>query len=475
MRDIVLWSGIFTPSPPKQQQLSTANFVLPQLQRPMASYQLAHWLRANRFSVQVVEFVQLLSPQELIELTEPYVTSKTVAIGLSTVFWPTNGEIPPNVLIALDYFRSKYPNLKVIAGGGRVTREEYTSLDLDQVFLHEAEDSLLKWMQEQKMKLSLPNARFDITHLNHRFSVDDVILESESLPIELGRGCIFKCKFCNYINIGKKKHTYQRQFDLIVDEMKFNKDAFGTTNYIFLDDTCNEDPDKVRNLSTLPDRLGFNIGWVGYLRADLIWSSDEAPELLLQSGLSSAYFGLESLHPQASALIGKGWCGKHARDFIPHLYHNLWHGKVNMFSNFILGLPHETEDSFRQTLEWCKQTDVGHFNFFPLVLKHSHEAEATKSEFDKNSAAYGYDVGPNGDWSNNKMSFQGCAKIASEFNAVLAPNNRVSGFATSNYLNLGLTLEEIQRLKVIDGIKIIRERMDAFKSRYVSKYKEMIK
>jgi radical SAM superfamily enzyme YgiQ (UPF0313 family) len=45
------------------------------------------------------------------------------------------------------------------------------------------------------------------------------VLHGETLPIELARGCIFKCKFCSYPLLGKKKGTYLRDFSQVKDEM----------------------------------------------------------------------------------------------------------------------------------------------------------------------------------------------------------------------------------------------------------------
>lgn len=468
MANIVFWSGIFSPA--------TADFSFrgTHKQRPIGTYQLSWWLRHHRFSSQVVEFLQLLTTKELIDLTEPFIKSDTLAIGVSTVFWATDGTVPQNITEAIDYFRTKYPKLKIIAGGNRSSRPEYEFLKFDKVFEFEAENSLLLYLQELKHSMRLPNLNFDITQLEHRFTERDVILENETLPIELGRGCIFKCKFCNYINIGKKKHTYQRNFDLIIDEMKYNKDHFNTTNYIFLDDTVNEDMDKVRNLSTFSKRLGFDIGWIGYLRADLIYRYTESPELLKQSGLLSPYFGLETFHPRAATSIGKGWNGKKAKDWIPILYNDLWNKEINIFGNFILGLPYESKESWVETLKWCNEHPYGTWNFYPLVLKVHHEDSALKSEFDKNYADYGYEVYQNNSWKRGDIDFRSALTYGMEYNRKLFEKNRPAGFAIANLLNLGYSYDQIKDKRLKD-LANARDRALGFKQRYIEKYQEIIK
>ena len=57
-----------------------------------------------------------------------------------------------------------------------------------------------------------------------RFEKNDFILPGESLPLELSRGCIFKCRFCQYPNIGKDKDDLELELidfgleDIILDE-----------------------------------------------------------------------------------------------------------------------------------------------------------------------------------------------------------------------------------------------------------------
>ena len=141
-----------------------------------------------------------------------------------------------------------------------------------------------------------PNVKFDITTSDHRFDDADCILPNEVLPIELGRGCMFKCKFCSTPNKGKRKSTYQRNYQNILDEIQWNKEQFGVTRYNFLDDTVNEDPIKLLNLSKIKEHLGFGIIWNGYIRADLIWSNQKTAEYLIDSGMRTCYMGIETFN-----------------------------------------------------------------------------------------------------------------------------------------------------------------------------------
>lgn len=356
MRHIVFLNGIW----PNRSETPGSNFT-----RAISCYQLKHWLSHFNFKSQIIDFCQLLTSDEIFRLLEQFVSPKTLAIGISTTFWPTDKIIPANLLDVINRAREKWPHLKIISGGAR---KPWNPELFDKHFIGESENQLVEWCQHLTGKSSLLNKKFNIVNLNHRFDDTDAILENEALPIELGRGCIFKCKFCSHHNLGKAKFTYQRDFNLILDEMRHNYENFGTTKYMFLDDTVNEDLDKIKNLSTVSNTLGINLEWTGYLRADLVWSKSESAELLLESGLRSCFFGIETFHPAAGKSIDKGWGSKHGKEYIPKLYNDIWNKKINIHVNLIAGLPYETMDSLHESLRWCKENDIGYHRFVPLTL-----------------------------------------------------------------------------------------------------------
>jgi hypothetical protein len=441
----------------------------------MAAYQLAWWLRRHRISAQVIEYVQLLTTAELIELSEPFISEKTLAIALPLPFWPPDGSIPTMIAGAIRYFREKYPKLEVVVGGGRPDRSEYRDAPFTKRFPSGyAEDGFLKWCQEKKSGVAMLNPLFDITRLDHRFIKEDVIMPGEVLPLELGRGCIFRCKFCNYPNIGKKKSTYQRHFDCIVDEMRWNQEQFGTTQYMLLDDTVNEDVEKVKNLGTLPKVLGFKPGWVGYLRADLIHRFPETADHLRESGLVSCFFGLESLHPEASKSIGKAWSGKHAKQYIPHLHKNIWGGDINMWCNYIIGLPGEPMSSYFETLRWCKENPVGFHNFYELIIKPHFEHDDIKSVIDKDPAAHGYTITDEntGAWKGHGTTSEAARMLAGKFNTTLEPLNRPAGYETAQFLNCGLTIERLRVTPRPVAYRIM-ESSASFKARYLKEFRKV--
>jgi len=448
MANIIFWSSIF----PLQKT------------RPIGCYQLAHHLRKNGITAQVIDFCGLFSPTELVDLTQKFIDKSTIALGISTSFWTQNLCYLEN---HLRIFKDKFPNIKIIVGGPRANNPVWAGL-ADHIFVGEAENQLTYFISEtlllDKSKINL----FDITKLDHRFIKEDCILPGEVLPIELGRGCIFKCKFCSHHNLGKPKFTYQRQFSLIEEEIRYNFDMFQTTHYLFLDDTVNEDLEKIQALTIINNKMQYQLNWNGYLRADLIWSNKGSDQILLESGLQSCFFGIESFHPKASSVIGKGWSGKHAKDFLPQLYEILWHKDVSIWNNFIVGLPYETEQDIDQSVDWCLNNTFGMNRFVGLNLYTNKEFSGTQSEFTKNYTLYGYRIKENGEFYNEHWNSNSIHEKLLEIGNTLAQKNKLSSWLLFDAYNI--TRENLSYLKTQKlNYPILKKLLDMKKN-----YKQML-
>ena len=143
-------------------------------------------------------------------------------------------------------------------------------------------------------------------------------------------------------------------------------------------------------------------------------------EKLQESGLEACFFGLESLHPVASQAVGKGWSGKSAKEYIPHLLHNIWKDRVNVTTGFIAGLPGEDADSLRDTLTWVNDNDIMTFwlglgiSSPASLAAGSMDGVAFYSEFERNAEQYSYKFDDAGWWYNDLWTHHSAQKFAME-------------------------------------------------------------
>jgi radical SAM superfamily enzyme YgiQ (UPF0313 family) len=454
--------------------LLLTNVSSPIWQRSIGAYQIADHCRKFDISCQIIDFTDLFKVEELENLLNLCIDGDSLAIGVSTTFYAnknskgkfisadrrTKQSLPDNITSLLVNFKKKYPKLKIIAGGANSYQLEDHDL-FDTVFHGYSDQAVVDYLLSLKglaSKKIFPKKKnttiidgktsdFDIKTLNHKWSEQDCILPGETLPIEISRGCIFKCTFCAYPLNGKKKLDYLRDPELIKEELIYNYEKFGVTNYYFTDDTFNDSTTKLEQLHKVITSLPFKIKFVTYLRLDLLYAHKEQINLLKEMGLGSAFFGIETLNHSSGKIIGKGMKPEIIKKFLLELYYNHWEEEIPITCSFIVGLPGETIESVNSTREWCKTTPINDL-WFPLYIgKHSYY----KSEFDKNYDQYGYRLDQDDNWFTEDMNYHQALELSESFNSEgLYNDNTPSTWFLFALLSYGFTIDELKNTKLKD-------------------------
>ena len=450
------------------------NVASPIWQRAIGAYQIASHCRTLGITCQVIDFTNLFRINELEHIFDSCIDNSTLALGISTTFFYNtdtqerfisakrdfNQVLPDNIRDLIIKIKQKWPKLKIIGGGAN--SYQIVGDNLFDVVIHGYSEQItaeyLQGLDGVIQKRVWPRvgtqeiidggtAHFDITQLDHRWDESDCILPNETLPIEISRGCIFKCSFCSYPLNGKKKFDYLRDPELIKEEILSNYEKFGTTNYFFTDDTFNDSTLKLEKLHRALTSLPFKIKFVTYLRLDLLHAHQEQVEMLKDMGLGSAFFGIETLNHASGKAVGKGMKPTLIKDFLLDLYYHRWHEQVPITCSFIVGLPHETIDSVKQTHEWCQNSPLNDL-WFPLFIKtKSH----FKSEFDLNYEKYGYKLDSEGNWYNDIMTYNDALTIAEDFNKKgLYEDNTPSSWFLFGLLSYGYSINELKNQKLQD-------------------------
>jgi len=389
--------------------------------RTLGPYKLAHALRKIGISTVVIDHVRWLDDNTLTQLLDKFVTDDTLCIGISTTFIYQQFDtpvFPPGLQTAIEKLAQKFPRAKIVLGGPYTQRfkvEVHPSFtkEIDAIFEEYSEDTFVDYIRsikESNITLMPPFThelwngkgvlcfkkpkieRFNIETSAFRFVDDDVIMPNETLPLEVSRGCIFKCKFCNHLLLGRGKLDYLRDFELLKDELMHNYEKWGITNYYIICDTFNDTEYKMKAWYDMVASLPFKIKYTSYLRADLLDKFPDVPYMLQESGLLAGFHGIESLGEQASGIIGKGWSGKSAREYIPKLYHDIWNKKVAQTLSFIVGLTGDTRESLLDTAHWFVDNDLYNITWSSLGLSNLGAVPGRHaSEFEKNATKYGYE------------------------------------------------------------------------------------
>lgn len=450
--------------------------------RTIGPYKVAYWLRKHNYTSQVVDFIDFL-PSDIVEkLTRKFITNETKVLAISTTFLAlavhthSNGRkywISESNLDILKRIKQDFPNIKIVLGGYKseklaglgvvdATVMSYTTAS-EEIFLEymnhlttgsEPPESVECWWDPNKRPVynKARNPIYNIEVDDFKWSKQDGIMPGEPLPLDISRGCIFACKFCQYPHLGKKKLDYIRGMEFLKEEILYNYENFGTTSYYIIDDTFNDTETKMKAFYDMTQTLPFKINYASYIRADLVYRFPDTAHYLKESGLYGAFFGLESLHPSASNIVGKAWSGKHAREFIPELYHNIWDHHVPIHTNFIVGITGETIESVDSTADWFIQNDLHSITFERLGLNGPDDGPvwSIKSEFDKNSSKYGFTMLPSqpnsifADWKNDNWTRDSAGYHANRLNAKLAEHRKVVTWSIPNLLWYGVSKDDVE-------------------------------
>jgi radical SAM superfamily enzyme YgiQ (UPF0313 family) len=491
---IILTGGTWTP----EDQCN--------VQRSLGPYRIATCLEDAGYTTFVLDFIVNLTTDEIISSIAKHLGPDTLWVGFSSsFFWPGKPKhvdyqnidkeklkvdlrelnemyYTPDyaeVKKVINYVKSN-SGAKLVYGGARA---QYFVIDknIDYYVVGNADNSvteLTDLLGGNLDKLSVARsvtidntvvtvidsadyAEPDTKNISTKwFNKNFNVLHKEGLPLELARGCIFKCKFCDYQLIGKKKGTYLRSIDQVRDEMIKTWEVSGTDSYYFTDDTFNDDNDKLEELHRMFTSLPFKPKFSSYLRIDLINRYPHQAELLTEMGLVGTFFGLETMQPESAKSIGKGLHPNKVKDRLYQL-NELWKNKVNIEAGFILGLPYDSMAYFNELLSWTLEDDnpIQNIHYYPLYLfnrKKSDPLSKYVSEFSLNPEIYGYtfdgDQLPIWTLASQRLNYRMCLDIATKFNDLRNPMNKLAGFHVITAMNSGIALDDIYQF-TMDEIK----------------------
>jgi len=383
----------------------------------IGAYKLAHELRKQGYSCLVINHFSYFSAEELYSIVELAVSDKTSLIGFSTTFlksiqsdgsfsdldsstvFPQGKEVE-NKFIEL--CKKQNPKIKTIAGGVKVN-SNYSNKNIDYVCIGYSEASILQVMRHLKFGENLTSATknvwgriiiddrfapsYDFVNSNFAWLPEDVVLH-KTLPLEVARGCIFKCKFCSYPMNGKQNLDFVRTEQNLFEELQRNYDQFGISQYTLVDDTFNDHEEKLQRFLRVVNRLSFRPKFWAYIRLDLISTRPHTLQLLNDIGIKAMFFGLESFNPTTAKIVGKGYSIEKQISMINNIRCNT---DISMHGNFIIGLPEDTEKNIITTYDKIVSQEIPlhSWMFLPLRIDRP-EFSAYSSDIEKNFVSYGY-------------------------------------------------------------------------------------
>lgn len=464
------------------------------LTKTIGTYKLANELRLAGFEVMVIHHLHVFSVDEIKQLLSRSISSQTLFVGVSNFFYqPLNqreswienkpdldynldakknldrkehGAILPHGYVFNDeivqHISQCNPRCKLVLGGPNAFDGEHIK-DFDFVVLGYADTAIVNLASHLLHGTDLMQhyrsvygaiiiddrlaASHDFVNSVMRYQDHDCILPGETLPIEISRGCIFRCSFCSYPLNGKKKLDHVKQEEILYEEFLTNYQQWGVTRYMFSDDTFNDSVDKVEMLYRISQRLPFELEYWAYIRLDLMTAHPHTVDLCVQSGLRGIWFGIETLHQETGAIIGKGGNRERMINTLRTLK-DRYGSKVMLHGSFIFGLPKESVESIRSTIAFLLSKDcpLDSASTYPLMFQRHADQRSFSNDITKDPAKFGYQMLPGVDteyypWQNEHLDILQASKLSVFCNTQLEKRSPVSGSLSFELAGLGMDLD----------------------------------
>lgn len=183
---------------------------------------------------------------------------------------------------------------------------------------------------------SLPMIDFSLAKYND-------LTHEKIFAIEVGRGCPFGCVFCSTNSFWGRRFRLKSP-ERIFNEIKKIHEITGITKFHFMHDMFTFKKSNVIEICKLLKTLDFPIQWVCSARLDCL--DYEVIDAMIDAGMYSIYFGVETGSPRMQKLVNKNLNIENAVEIIGYLNSK----NINIITSFIYGFPEETEEDFCQTL-----------------------------------------------------------------------------------------------------------------------------
>jgi radical SAM superfamily enzyme YgiQ (UPF0313 family) len=165
--------------------------------------------------------------------------------------------------------------------------------------------------------------------------------------VEFARGCRFRCEFCAVQTFHGATQTH-RNVEAVLEELHRVKRPGRLV--FFIDDNIISDLESAKEL--MRALIPLKIRWVSQASINVAFD-EEALALLKRSGCQGLLVGFESLDTPTLKQMNKGFNASHGGPAAA-LERFRAHG-LRIYGTFVFGYDHDTEATFRDTLEFAQE------------------------------------------------------------------------------------------------------------------------
>lgn len=400
--------------------------------KPSAPYKVSELFREHGYTSTVFNYFSQWKQQDIIDTLVEYSEGYPLLIAYSVTL--NNGDMYLQKLEKFTDLIKKYiPGTVTILGGIRnfENTDRYKKIG-DILYIGRSMPLLMKDIHNRifenyigkkfdAIEVTYPNnENLMDTPVIHKFYSDDSWLPHDVPIFETGIGCKFNCTFCNY-DFRNVKNPKITAIDSLV---KFFNEAnsYGITNFYSADDTINETDEKIDTIHQAVKELDFTPNIASFARQDVLYKRPDRIEKMSEAGLTSLFFGIETVNFKANKMIRKGSSPERIIETLTQIKsHN---PNFFLFSGMIIGLTHDSESSIRHYNDLLlSERLLDGIGYMPLRIMEDETMWDWQSLIDKNPSKYGYTIheghskkrafrsSSNAFWSNDWTDYSGAIQL----------------------------------------------------------------
>lgn len=207
---------------------------------------------------------------------------------------------------------------------------------------------------------TIPLPARDLVNMTSYFPHSHNYRKGKTASIITSRGCPASCTFCaSYLTTGSIFRPHSPKY--VINEIEHIIKKYGIRNFLIQDDTFTVDYDRTAKICNLILSKKLNINWFCFARADTV---DKALlRLMKKAGCYSIGYGVETAEENILKTLKKGLDLEQCRNAIKLT--NKIGLKTQAF--FIFGLPNETKESIKKTVDFALETSPA-LAFFNILV-----------------------------------------------------------------------------------------------------------
>ncbi|MFH0859990.1 MAG: radical SAM protein [Candidatus Altiarchaeota archaeon] len=171
----------------------------------------------------------------------------------------------------------------------------------------------------------------------------------ESISLQTMRGCVYNCPFCTSEQM--YGHLRTKSVGYVYKEIKHYIQEFNIDNFLIVDNIFTFDNSRTKKFCKLLGDNGLNIKWRCYSHLDTI--TPEIAKVMGKSGCSRIFYGVESTNPRTMQNLKKtAKPEEYVTKILKIVVETLEHTDVRVSG--IVGFPWETIDEMTNTLNFMR-------------------------------------------------------------------------------------------------------------------------